>query len=147
MTGPTELLLLRLGLIAVIFVFVAVVALSLRGSFAMPARHLAATQRPRRWSLVVVGPGESGLARGARFELAGNMLIGRDGRAGIILPDASVSARHATIERLERSWRVSDLGSTNGTFIDGKRVSEKGAQVRPGVKLTFGNIVLQLESD
>ncbi|MGE3074106.1 MAG: FHA domain-containing protein [Dehalococcoidia bacterium] len=147
MTGPTELLVLRLGLITVIFIFVAVVAITLRGSFAIPVRQASSSQRPRRWLLVVVGPGESGLARGARFELAGNMLIGRDGRAGIVLPDASVSARHATIERRDRNWRVADLGSTNGTFIDGKRVSEKGAPLRPGVKLTFGNIVLQLESD
>ena len=147
MTGATELLMLRLGLIAVIFVFVAVVALSLRGSLAMPARRAASAQRPRRLTLVVMSPGESGLARGARFELAGNMLIGRDGRAGIVIPDASVSARHATIERLDRGWRVSDLGSTNGTFVDGKRVGEKGASVRPGAKLAFGNIVLQLESD
>lgn len=147
MTGATELLVLRLGLIAVIFVFVAVVALSLRGSFAVPARLGAPAQRPRRWTLVVVGPGESGLARGTRFELAGNMLIGRDGRAGIVLPDASVSARHASIERVDRAWRVSDLGSTNGTFVDGRRVGENGAAIRPGVKLGFGNIVLQLESD
>ncbi len=147
MTGATELLFLRLGLIAVIFVFVAVVALSLRGSFAMPVRRVASSQRPRNWTLVVVSPAESGLARGARFELAGNMLIGRDGRAGIVLPDVSVSARHASIERLDRSWRVSDLGSTNGTFIDGKRVGEKGAPVRPGAKITFGNVALQLESD
>jgi hypothetical protein len=146
-TGATELLLLRLGLIAIIFVFVAVVALSLRGSFGVPTRAPAAAARPRSWRLVVVGAGESGLARGAEFALAGNMLIGRDGRAGIILPDASVSTRHATIERVDGTWRVTDLGSTNGTFVNGKRVGERGATARRGMKLAFGNVVLQLESD
>ncbi|MGB4863206.1 MAG: FHA domain-containing protein [Tepidiformaceae bacterium] len=147
MTGATELLLLRLGLIAVIFVFIAVVSLSLRGSFAMPLRSTQGSARPRNWRMVVVGPGESGLARGAEFALAGNMLIGRDGRAGIILPDASVSTRHATVERAGGAWRLADLGSTNGTFVDGRRIGERGVTVRRGAKLTFGNVVLQLESD
>lgn len=147
MTGATELLLLRLGLIAVIFVFIAVVSLSLRGSFAMPVRTTRGSTRPRNWRLVVTGPGESGLARGSEFALAGNMLIGRNGRAGIILPDASVSTRHATIERVEGAWRLADLGSTNGTFVDGRRIGEGGVTVRRGARLTFGNVVLQLESD
>src|SRR5512139_3250522 len=122
MSGSTELMLLRLALIAVILLFVAVVAVSLRSG--LPGVTAAAERRtaPRGWRLVVVAPGESGLARGVAFALAGSMLIGRDARAGIMIPDASVSARHAMVDRDQRSWRVSDLGSTNGTFVEGDRV-------------------------
>lgn len=146
MTGATELLVLRLALIAVIFAFAAVVALSLRGSLAPRAAQPVAGARQRGWRLVALSTGESGLARGTQFSLAGTMLIGRDNRAGIMLPDASVSARHATIERVAGAWRVTDLGSTNGTFIDGRRIGEGGATLRPGQKLALGSVVLQLES-
>lgn len=148
MSGSTELMLLRLALIAVIFLFVAVVAVSLRsGLTSVPA---GATRRaaPAGWRLVVVAPGESGLARGTAFTLAGSMLIGRDSRAGIMIPDASVSARHAMVDRDQRSWRVSDLGSTNGTFVEGNRVlGQKSLVLGRGDRLTLGNVVLQLESD
>lgn len=144
MSGPTELLVLRLGLIALIFVFVAVVALSLNASVGRRATPVAAGRQAR---LVVVRPGESGLAQGTQFALAGMMVLGRDPGAGIIIGDSSVSTRHATIERVDGHWRVTDLGSTNGTFVDGKQVGPRGATVRPNGRLAVGNVVLQLLTD
>jgi pSer/pThr/pTyr-binding forkhead associated (FHA) protein len=58
-----------------------------------------------------------------------------------------VSTRHATIERVDGHWRVTDLGSTNGTFVDGKQVGRSGATVRPNSRVTVGNVVLQLRAD
>jgi hypothetical protein len=146
MSGPTELLVLRLGLIALIFVFVAVVAVSLNGSVggrAAPARAV----RGQAARLVVVRPGESGLAQGTQFALAGMMVLGRDPGAGIIIGDSSVSTQHATIERVNGHWRVTDLGSTNGTFVDGKPVGSSGATLRPNGQVAVGNVVLQLRTD
>jgi hypothetical protein len=145
MGGPTELLVLRLGLIAVIFLFVAVVALSLRGSIA-PAGIRPAPRAKTQWKLVVVTPGDSGLRRGAEFPLAGSMLIGRDTRAGIVIPDVSVSTRHATIERVTGGWRVTDLGSTNGTLVNGRGVPPEGAILRGAERIAVGGVVLQLSS-
>jgi len=147
MTDSSELLLLRLGLIAVIFLFVAVVAVSLRGSVGVAPAAARQSGRPRRWRLVVLRPGETGLAPGAEFTLAGTMVIGRDSRAGIMLADASVSTRHANIERVENGWRVTDLGSTNGTFINGRQLGPRGAVVRGKETLTVGNVVLQVSVD
>ena len=141
MSGPTELLALRLALIGVIFVFVAVVAVSLRGSVTPRVARLPALRNAR---LVVVRAGESGMPRGTQFALAGAMVVGRDAEAGIVLADASVSARHATIERRQGAWLVIDLGSTNGTFVDGRRVGRAGAELRPRGEVAFGNVVLQL---
>lgn len=143
-TGPTELLVLRLALIGVIFLFVAVMALSMRGGLTTRQRREAAAQRSQRWRLVVLNPGETGIARGSQFELAGTMLIGRDGRAGISLPDASVSSRHASIERSTTGWKLTDLGSTNGTFVNGRPVDGRGALLRGREKVAFGNVVVQL---
>jgi hypothetical protein len=146
-TDSTELLVLRLALIAIIFVFVAAVALSLRTG-SLPRSAVARASRPAvRWKLVVLRPGETGLQPGTEFALAGQMLVGRDERAGIVLADASVSTRHASIERTDHGWRVLDLGSTNGTFINGRQLGPKGATVRGREKLTFGNVVLQLSSE
>jgi hypothetical protein len=146
MSGPTELLVLRLGLIALIFVFVAVVAVSLNSS--IPARAGASRPAPRPSArLVVLRPGESGLAQGTQFALAGLMVVGRDPGAGIIIGDSSVSTRHATIERVDGHWHVTDLGSTNGTFVDGKPVGSQGATARPNSRLTVGNVVLELRTD
>ncbi len=144
MTGPTELLVLRLALIGVIFLFVAVVALSMRGGLTTRERRTAPEPRGERWRLVVVNPGETGIARGSQFELAGTMLIGRDGRAGISLPDGSVSTRHASIERTGSGWRLVDLGSTNGTFVNGRPVDGSGVLLRGREKVAFGNVVVQL---
>lgn len=146
MNGASELLLLRLGLIAVIFMFIAVVALTLRGGLSR-APQPAQAARQGRWRLVVVSPGETGLRRGTEFVLAGSMVIGRDGRAGISLPDSSVSTRHAAIERAGPGWRLTDLGSTNGTLVEGRPVDGTGVIVRGRERIAFGNVVLQLDAE
>ena len=146
--GPTELLVLRLGLIAVMFLFVALVAFTLRGGLRATSAQGTTRVQPRvAWRLVVLAGGDSGLKRGAEFPLAGTMLIGRDARAGIVIPAASVSTRHAAIERVTGGWKVSDLGSTNGTFVDGRGVDGNGALLRGGERLTVGGVELQLSSD
>lgn len=82
--------------------------------------------------------------RGMRFRLAtGRTVIGRHPSCGIVLDAASVSRQHAAIEVAgDRAW-IEDLGSRNGTALDGKRVAERqtlldGQQVRIGdQRLTF----------
>lgn len=141
--GPTELLALRLGLIAIMFVFLAVVALTMRGGLASAVRKPAKPVQ-QSWRLLVLAPGDSGLQRGFAFPLAGTMLVGRDGRSGVVIPAASVSARHASIERAPNGWRLVDLGSTNGTFVNGRRVDDAGAILGGGERITIGSVELQL---
>lgn len=146
--GPTELLILRLGLLSVIFLFVAVMALSMRSGLVLRARQspAAAGNSTGRAFLVVLNAGETGLARGARFELAGRMLIGRDTGAGIVLPDPSVSGRHASIEQTSAGWRLTDLRSTNGTHVRGRPVDARGTVLRGGDQIAFGNVVVQFST-
>jgi hypothetical protein len=143
--GPTELLLLRLALIVILFAFVSLVAFTLRKGLV-----IAPTTERRRggenWRLVVISPGDSGLRRGSEFPVAGTMLIGRDRRAGIVIPDASVSTRHASIERTATGWKLLDLGSTNGTLVEGHPVSAKGAALLGNERISVGVVVLQLVS-
>lgn len=57
----------------------------------------------------------------------------------VALNDPSVSRPHARLELTEdNSWIVNDLGSANGTLVNGAIVSEKGRALRDGDVLTFG---------
>ena len=50
--------------------------------------------------------------------------LGRDASVDISIPHPSVSRRHASLQRCDGSWRLLDLGSKNGTRIDGRPVRE-----------------------
>lgn len=146
MSESAELLTLRLALIGAIFLFVLVTAITLRSGLQAPvAAPVARAGAVRRAGarLVVVAPGETGLEPGIEFSLAGQMTLGRDAGNSIILGDSSVSGQHARIERTRDAWRVIDLASTNGTFIDGRPVDGRGASLRGGEQIALGAVALR----
>ena len=147
MSGSNELLLLRLALIGIIFLFVLVTAMTLRSGMRSPAavavRPRQETRRPMGMRLVVTSPGETGLAPGAEFAVAGTMTLGRDGDNGIVLVDASISNQHARMERVRDGWRIVDLGSTNGTFVNGRSVDGRGVVLRGGEQISVGAVTLR----
>lgn len=65
--------------------------------------------------------------------------VGRDTRSEITIPHSSVSKQHALLTRVEGEWEVEDKGSTNGTYVDGKRLeaSERGS-LGPHSVVRFG---------
>lgn len=69
--------------------------------------------------------------------------IGRGAENEIVLPDFSVSRRHAALRRESEGWALHDLASTNGVQVN--RVSVKRALVRAGDKIKVGIFELQLE--
>src|SRR6185295_9798521 len=71
------------------------------------------------------------------------MLIGRDPAADLVLTDAGVSWQHARVEDRGDSYAVVDLGSTNGTMINGERQAE--GLLTPNDKLVFGRTVVRFE--
>ncbi len=77
-----------------------------------------------------------GTAQGARFELNGEMLIGRGTRNQIRILDTEASRVHARISHDENGWRLEDLGSSNGTIVNGEliqsRYLESGDQIQLG---------------
>jgi serine phosphatase RsbU (regulator of sigma subunit) len=54
---------------------------------------------------------------------AGGLIIGRKEPADLVLADSEVSRAHCRLDLLGEELLVADLGSTNGTFIDGKRIT------------------------
>src|SRR5262249_45480570 len=85
----------------------------------------------RRPGLVVVFSG-SGPEMRAIAVGAGPIAVGRE-IAGSILPDERLSRRHAELTRNAEGWRVRDLESRNGTFVDGQAVKGTHLAAAPRV--------------
>ncbi|WP_307667036.1 FHA domain-containing protein [Streptomyces sp. V2I9] len=63
--------------------------------------------------------------------------LGRDPQGDMTIDDARVSWRHATISWNGRSWSIEDHGSTNGSYVQGRRVQQ--VEIGPGTVLHLGN--------
>ncbi len=71
----------------------------------------------------------------------GTFTIGRDAACDLVLSDMTVSRTHAGLQREADDWMLSDAGSTNGTRLNGWRVTEP-VPVRAGDQVTFGALTL-----
>jgi len=65
------------------------------------------------------------------------LIIGRNPQADIALPAPMVSWQHARLERTPQGYRLYDLNSTNGTYINGQRV-QRPTLLKPGDKVQIG---------
>jgi pSer/pThr/pTyr-binding forkhead associated (FHA) protein len=69
--------------------------------------------------------------------------IGRRPDLELPLPYPALSALHARLTRTEVGWQIEDLGSTNGTRVDGERLASRAARaIAPGAQLTLGQVTL-----
>ncbi|WP_405218766.1 FHA domain-containing protein [Agrococcus sp. Ld7] len=86
----------------------------------------------------------SGPKSGLELELPETGLtIGRSSGSGLQIKDDYTSNAHAKIARWRDQWVVQDLGSTNGTFVEGKRISESTA-VQVGTSVRIGTTTFEL---
>lgn len=69
-------------------------------------------------------------------------ILGRDPMCEITINDAEVSRNHAKLIHSEAGYLVQDMGSTNGTFIDGKRLRGEPVLLTPGQTIIIGTNVL-----
>ena len=77
------------------------------------------------------------VGHGKRTVLSGNrVLIGRSRDCDLTLDDPNVSRRHAELRREGGTWLVSDLGSTNGVKVNGRRVNDH--PLSPGDEIVLG---------
>ncbi len=68
----------------------------------------------------------------------GSLVVGREHSCDIPLSAEDVSRRHAVLEGEDGDWRVRDLESANGTWVNGRRVSER--RLKPGDEIRFGRV-------
>jgi hypothetical protein len=82
--------------------------------------------------------------KGEVLPIPDEVTVGRGGGCGIVLADDTyVSTLHARLFQRNRESFVEDLGSTNGTFVNGKRVSD-ATRLRRGDQVQFGQTVAEV---
>jgi pSer/pThr/pTyr-binding forkhead associated (FHA) protein len=87
----------------------------------------------------------SGAQKGERVELRVPVVnVGRAEYNDLVIADPSVSTMHAKIQRRQGVWLLTDLGSTNGTFVDGE-LAAGDMPLSPGGMLRFGEITVLFE--
>lgn len=105
-----------------------------------PARAAARKGKaPRRVAVV-----EGDTLKGKSFELGDELTIGRAGKCHVVLgDDPYVSQVHARIFVKDGTVMVEDLGSTNGTYLNRRRITAP-AEVQRGDRVKIGKTVLEL---
>jgi hypothetical protein len=84
--------------------------------------------------LTVINPGQSGLQPGKKFPLNQINSIGRAMTNDIPLNDNFLSSEHAVLEWDGNSWIVEDLGSTNGSWLNGRELDQP-------MPLSYGDVI------
>ncbi len=79
------------------------------------------------------------------IDLTDNLLtIGRTAETDICIPDHNISKRHGILVRDGDDYQLHDFKSTNGTFVDGKRIM--AVKLQHGVSIRLGAVELKYES-
>ena len=92
----------------------------------MPAASLVIREGPRA---------------GQHFQLDGELIIGRDATADLILDDLGISRRHLSIRAEAGAIIATDLGSSNGTFVNGRRITGP-VELADGDEIRLGDTLL-----
>jgi hypothetical protein len=71
--------------------------------------------------------------------------IGRMSECDVVLPDKGASRKHAQLRYRDGSWTLTDLGSTNGTRLNGQTIQSR--ELSDGDKVTIGTTVLEFRRD
>lgn len=98
------------------------------------------------WKLKVDIPGDGGnFAVGDMIPIGNKISIGRNMSNQLVLPSQSVSSYHAQIYFEDGRYMLEDLNSTNGTFINGIKISKKNLQ--PGDEIRISQTILKVWDD
>src|SRR5918994_6252890 len=86
---------------------------------------------------------KEGPLSGRRVEVDAELVLGRED-AGLTIDDEEISRRHAVVRPGEGGIEIEDLGSTNGTFVNGSRI-EGPTRLAGGDTVKLGRSVLEVE--
>jgi pSer/pThr/pTyr-binding forkhead associated (FHA) protein len=152
---PTLVLdLLKYAFLAVLYIFIAravkAAYMELRPPSApRPGRRSAApaparpppkrSKKPARRIAVVEGDS----LRGKTFDIGEELTIGRAEKCSVVLDDSYVSQVHARIFANNGGYMVEDLGSTNGTYLNRRRITAP-TELQRGDRVKIGKTVLEM---
>ena len=130
----------RLLFLALLYVVLARVVRSLLRDLRAAAREPGTTLG----RLVVLESPAGEPEVGRSFDLDAITTLGRDVNNAIVIEDPFASSDHAVLTYRGRSWYLEDLGSTNGSYINGRRV-DGVAPMGFGDELQIGQVRMRLE--
>ena len=151
MVPPFVLMVLKVALLLLLYFFVwravRTVAIDLRGRVPRQARERRRAEpkpqkRGRGAPNRIVVMDERGAKTSAQ-RLAGTLRIGRAGDCEIRISDTYASQEHAKISQRNGTWIVEDLGSTNGTYLNQRKVTAP-TELAPGDRIRIGNTYLEV---
>lgn len=136
---------LRYFFIALLFIFLAITLRVIYKDINAPlepgsgrkSRKKGKRRDPTHLLVVVADHGA-----GTRHFLSGEMMIGRAENCGIRIEDNYVSQHHARIYQSDDSFHVEDVGSTNGTYVNGRKISYP-LELRNGDRVKIGKTVFE----
>lgn len=138
-------LLLRIVFIFLLyfFVFQVIRVISRELRVAAGQSNRAPMERQIHGAILVAEPGDSNLNRGEVYDLEPVTVVGRHPRATIVIDSTFVSSEHLQLNWEQDRWWVTDLRSTNGTFVNGSQIRVPTG-LRTGDVIELGAIRLQL---
>jgi hypothetical protein len=110
---------------------------AMRSAPAPMKEHAPRGRGPARLRII-----EPAARRGETFAVPDELTVGRGGGCGIVLDDTFVSQVHARVFRRDGDVFVEDLGSRNGTLLNGKPVGS-AQRLRRGDRVQFGRTVAE----
>lgn len=134
MTFPAQMRIGSLEILGALVVFAAVVG---RRRF-MPAPRVA------REMLVTVSVNGRTTAELELSEGHTPRVLGRSSEADVPLSDPEASRRHAALQAAGGAIYLTDLGSRNGTFLNGKRLGTDGIELKVGDHIDVGNTRIEI---
>jgi len=132
--------LFSISLLGVLFLVIRISMRELQQS--PPVTGRIRSPQPKAELLSVTGEVGSAVPEGLVFDIQGVTTVGRARTAKIVLDDVSVSAQHALIRPMNEAWSIEDLGSRNGTLLNGQRIDGRRELVC-GDSLQFGRVRLR----
>jgi pSer/pThr/pTyr-binding forkhead associated (FHA) protein/tetratricopeptide (TPR) repeat protein len=117
-----------------------------------PGAALAKSERASKGAAPAGAPqpmlrGLTGPWANKTYPLKGKLLVGRAPPAAVLLEDDSISRKHAELERNPRgAVFLRDLGSANGTLLNGERIAQEPVEISPGDIIQFGMVEVVYES-
>lgn len=99
------------------------------------------TKKGERWTIAVErGPRE---LRGVKLPITGPLVVGRSPGSDIVINAGYVSGRHARFALFADTLVVEDLGSTNGTLVNGRRITAP-TTLEVGSQVSIGDVTMKI---
>jgi len=147
--GNTEIVLLalRIAVLVLLYLFIVRLAIALwrdvrRTSLRSPTAHPSASGPG---VLYVSEPASTGLGRDHVVPLHAQTSIGRGPANALALDDGAVSTDHAIVTWRNDDWWIQDVGSTNGTLLNNRRISAV-TKLQTGDVIQIGRVKLRFEA-